>query len=166
MERMDVGKRIRELQDQRGVSTRALARIMDAHPNQVVRWRNAKTVKVSVVEDFCAAMELQLPEFFSDHDDLPLLSFSEWPDAGTDKDTYTHVSHTDERVTSIDTKDIELAEVFDFTYNFRDWSRLITSMGSAEDQKVCLQLCPRGSLFVGTSIGEGASAGFIAGCLS
>ena len=70
MELMDVGKRIRELQDQRGVSTRALARIMDAHPNQVVRWRNAKTVKVSVVEDFCAAMELQLPDFFSDYDDL------------------------------------------------------------------------------------------------
>ena len=70
MERMDVGKRIRELQDQRGVSTRALARIMDAHPNPVVRWRNAKTVKVSVVEDFCAAMELQLPDFFSDYDDL------------------------------------------------------------------------------------------------
>lgn len=70
MERMDVGKRIRELQDQRGVSTRALARIMDAHPNQVVRWRNAKTVKVSVVEDFCVAMELQLPDFFSDYDDL------------------------------------------------------------------------------------------------
>ena len=70
MERMDVGKRIRELQDQRGVSTRALARMMDEHPNQVVRWRNAKTVKVSVVEDFCAAMELQLPDFFSDYDDL------------------------------------------------------------------------------------------------
>jgi transcriptional regulator with XRE-family HTH domain len=70
MERMDVGKRIRELQDRRGVSTRALARIMDAHPNQVVRWRNAKTVKVSVVEDFCAAMELELPDFFSDYDDL------------------------------------------------------------------------------------------------
>jgi len=70
MERMDVGKRIRELQDQRGVSSRALARLMDAHPNQVVRWRNAKTVKVSVVEDFCAALELELPEFFTDHEPL------------------------------------------------------------------------------------------------
>ena len=70
MERMDVGKRIRELQDQRGVSSRALARLMDAHPNQVVRWRNAKTVKVSVVEDFCAALEVGLPEFFTDHEPL------------------------------------------------------------------------------------------------
>lgn len=70
MERMDVGKRIRELQDQRGVSSRALARMMDAHPNQVVRWRNAKTVKVSVVEDFCAALEVGLPEFFTDHEPL------------------------------------------------------------------------------------------------
>ncbi len=67
---MDVGKRIRELQDQRGVSTRALARIMEAHPNQVVRWRNAKTVKVSVVEDFCAAFEVGLPDFFNVHEPL------------------------------------------------------------------------------------------------
>lgn len=67
---MDVGKRIRELQDQRGVSTRALARIMEAHPNQVVRWRNAKTVKVSVVEDFCAALEVELPDFFNNHEPL------------------------------------------------------------------------------------------------
>jgi len=70
MERMDVGKRIRALQDQRGVSTRALARLMDEHPNQVVRWRNAKTVKVSVVEDFCSAMEIGVPEFFSDYEPL------------------------------------------------------------------------------------------------
>jgi len=70
MERMDVGKRIRQLQDQRGVSSRALARMMDAHPNQVVRWRNAKTVKVSVVEDFWAALEVGLPEFFTDHEPL------------------------------------------------------------------------------------------------
>ena len=70
MERMDVGKRIRQLQDERGVSTRALARMMDEHPNQVVRWRHAKTVKVSVVEDFCSAFEIDVHDFFSDYEPL------------------------------------------------------------------------------------------------
>ena len=59
----DAGKCLRLAQIDLGVSSVDLAKRADSTPQQVVRWRQQKNMKLHTLEKICAAMNLSIYDF-------------------------------------------------------------------------------------------------------
>lgn len=70
---IDVGKRIKELRNQAGISGRMLARLTDLDPSQISKIENGTSKpSLDALDRICKALNVTLSEFFSPESiDLP-----------------------------------------------------------------------------------------------
>lgn len=62
---INVGRSLRRIQFEHGVTNRAIATVMGVNPVQVVRWRNSEDMKLSRVTELARFFRLSLDEFIS-----------------------------------------------------------------------------------------------------
>ena len=59
------GKAIVAIQKKLGISCSALSQQLAVAPNQVVRWRQSKDIKMSVALKICAIADIKVTEFIN-----------------------------------------------------------------------------------------------------
>lgn len=62
---INVGRSLRRVQFEQGVTNRAIATVMGVNPVQVVRWRNSEDMKISRVNQLARFFSLSLDEFIN-----------------------------------------------------------------------------------------------------
>ena len=60
---MDTGKALTTLQDDRGISSSQLARVLGVSRQAVHKWRNGDGMKFETVVRLCEALEVTIQEF-------------------------------------------------------------------------------------------------------
>jgi len=64
MQLIDAGKAVRAMQSTQGFTNAEFARIAKSSPQQVIRWRNQKNMKIHTMQHICDALNTQVIEFF------------------------------------------------------------------------------------------------------
>tara|TARA_Y100000004_G_C8937832_1_gene422875 strand:+ start:1552 stop:1767 length:216 start_codon:yes stop_codon:yes gene_type:complete len=60
---IDAGKCVVLAQKELGVSSVQLAKLTNSTPQQVVRWRAQKNMKIHTIENICKALDLSIYDF-------------------------------------------------------------------------------------------------------
>lgn len=63
MKLIDAGKAVRKLQETNGISNAELARRASTSPQQVIRWRSQKNMKLHTMQSICSAVGAEHEEF-------------------------------------------------------------------------------------------------------
>jgi DNA-binding Xre family transcriptional regulator len=65
MELIDTGKCLIAAQNNKGVNSRQLANIAKTSPQQVLRWRKSKNLKIHTVQLLCSALGITINAFIA-----------------------------------------------------------------------------------------------------
>lgn len=60
---IDAGRCLRMAQKELGIASVVLAKKADSTPQQVVRWRAQKNMKLHTIETICKAMDITINDF-------------------------------------------------------------------------------------------------------
>ncbi len=60
-----IGNLIRKAQKKKCISSRELAKRMDVHAVQIVRWRNSNDIKVGKLFQICNALDISFEDFIA-----------------------------------------------------------------------------------------------------
>jgi|14BtaG_2_1085337.scaffolds.fasta_scaffold00094_26 DNA-binding Xre family transcriptional regulator len=64
MQLLDAGKAVRAAQHNAGISNAELSRIANTSPQQVIRWRSQKNIKLHTMQHICDALNVDIITFF------------------------------------------------------------------------------------------------------
>lgn len=65
MELIDTGKCVITAQRNKGVNSRQLAKIANTSPQQVLRWRKSKNMKIHTIQLICLSLDITIDDFIS-----------------------------------------------------------------------------------------------------
>jgi len=65
MELIDTGKCLITAQNNKGVNSRQLAKIANTSPQQVLRWRKSKNLKIHTIQLICSCLDITIQDFIT-----------------------------------------------------------------------------------------------------
>ena len=65
MELIDTGKCLIASQNNKGVNSRQLANIAKTSPQQVLRWRKSKNLKIHTIQLICLSLDITIDDFIT-----------------------------------------------------------------------------------------------------
>jgi|TARA_A200000159_G_C7031857_1_gene218357 DNA-binding Xre family transcriptional regulator len=65
MELIDTGRCLIAAQRSKGVNSRQLAKIAKTSPQQVLRWRKSKNMKIHTIQLLCLSLDISITDFIS-----------------------------------------------------------------------------------------------------